>query len=85
MDHADNVIDIHRPVKFSIEGRTFETANRRQKAKDLLRLAGLDPRTYELWELRLYRPLPVRYRGPDVVMIRQDARFVGIRAQVGVG
>jgi rhodanese-related sulfurtransferase len=84
MDHADNVIDIRTPVEFSIEGRRYETGHRRQQAVDLLRLAGLDPDVYELWELRVHRPLPVRYQPDDTILIRRDARFVAVRMQAGV-
>jgi hypothetical protein len=84
MDHADNVIDIRTPVEFSIEGRRYETAGRRQQALDLLRLAGLDPDVYELWELRTHRPLPVRYQPDDTILIRRNARFVAVRMQAGV-
>ena len=84
MDHADNVIDIRTAVEFSIEGHRYRSANRRQTAGQLLRLAGLDPRGYELWELRTHRPLPVRYRPEDEILIRRDARFVAVRLQAGV-
>ena len=83
-DHADNVIDIRTPVEFSIEGRRYRSPNRRQTAAQLLRLAGLDPSGYELWELRTHRPLPVRYRPEDEILIRRDARFVAVRIQLGV-
>jgi hypothetical protein len=85
MDHADNVIDIRRPVEFSIDGRTFTTTRRRQPAADLLSLAGFDPTRHELWELRLYRPLPLRYRPDAEVLIRPGARFVAIRDRADVG
>jgi len=84
MEHPDNVIDIRTPVEFSIEGRRYRTGDRRQHAVDLLRLAGLDPDFFELWELRTHRPLPVRYRPDDLILIRRNARFVAIRSQVGV-
>ena len=79
MDHANNVIDIRRPVEFSIEGRRYATANRRQRAIDLLRLAGVDPARHELWELRLHRPLPLRHRPDAEILILAGARFVAVR------
>jgi hypothetical protein len=84
MDHADNVIDIRTPVEFSIEGRRFRSPNRRQSAAQLLRLAGLDPAGYELWELRTHRPLPVRYRPADEILVRRGARFIAVRIQLDV-
>jgi hypothetical protein len=84
MDHANNVIDICRPVEFSIEGRRYTTTERRQQAIDLLRLAGIDPAQHELWELRLHRPLPVRYRFDAEILIRPGARFVAIRKSADV-
>jgi hypothetical protein len=68
MDHADNVIDIRTPVEFSIEGRRYETGHRRQQAR----------------ELRVHRPLPVRYQPDDTILIRRNARFVAVRMQAGV-
>jgi hypothetical protein len=58
--------------------RAFSSRRRKQSAADLLVLAGLDPHRHELWEMRLYRPTPLRYRTTDVVAIRKDARFVAI-------
>jgi hypothetical protein len=84
MNHADNVIDIGRPVAFSIDGRSYETTARRQRALDLLLLAGLDPRVCYLAELRIHRPVPVRYRHSDIIVIRRGARFLSIRDQAGV-
>jgi hypothetical protein len=84
MNHANNVIDIRRPVEFSIEGRWYTTANRRQQAIDLLRLAGIDPARHELWEIRQHRPLPWRYRPDAEVLIRPGARFVAIRKNADV-
>jgi hypothetical protein len=84
MDHADNIIDIRRPVEFSIEGHRYTTADRRPQAIDLLRLAGVDPVRHELWELRLHRPLPLRYRPDAEVFIRPGARFVVIQKNANV-
>jgi hypothetical protein len=84
MNHANNVIDIHRPVEFSIEGRWYTTANRRQRAIELLRLAGLDPDRHELWEIRQHHPLPWRYRPDAQVLIRRGARFVAVRSNADV-
>ncbi len=76
MNHMDNVIDIRRPVEFSINGRTFETTTRRHRAADLLRLAGLDPARHRLAELRVRRLRPVPYESGDLVRVRRGACFV---------
>ena len=78
MGTTDNVIDITKPVEFTIDGRAFSSRRRKQSAGDLLLLAGLDPHRHELWEMRLYRPTPLRYRTTDIVGIRMNARFVAI-------
>ena len=84
MSHLDNVIDIRRPVEFSIDGRTYRTSTRRQTAANLLLLAGLDPAHHDLGELRPYRPRPVRHSGTDIVEIRKGTRFVSLRDRVEV-
>jgi hypothetical protein len=78
MGPMDNVIDITKPVEFTIDGRAFSSRRRKQPAGDLLVLAGLDPGRHELWEMRLYRPTPLRYKADDTVGIRKGARFVAI-------
>jgi hypothetical protein len=82
MSHIDNVIDIRRPVEFTIDGHRYATTMRRQPAADLLRLAGLDPRAYDLGELRGRRPFPVRYGDLDVVEIHKGTRFVSLHDRV---
>jgi hypothetical protein len=84
MSHSDNVIDIRKPVKFTIDGRTYMTSVRWQPAANLLLLAGLDPSVYDLGELRPRRLRPVRYESTDVVGIHKSARFVSIRDHADV-
>ena len=79
MSHTDNVIEIRKPVKFTIDGRTYATSVRWQPAANLLLLAGLDPERYDLGELRPPPLRPVRYESTDMVGIRRGARFVSIR------
>ena len=76
MSHHDNVIDIHRPVRFTIDGRTYQTTTRRQPAAGLLLLAGHDPNRYDLGELRDDRRRPVRYQTTDIVRIHDGTRLV---------
>jgi hypothetical protein len=81
----ENVIDIRRPVEFTIDGRPYRTRLRRQTAADVLALAGLDPTRYDLGELRLRRLGRVRYADTDIVEIHQGTRFVSIRDRADVG
>ena len=81
MSHFDNVIDIRRPVEFTIDGRSYQSRSRRQPAADLLRLAGLDPAHHELGELRVHRPRPVRFADSDIVVIHKGTRFVSLPEQ----
>jgi len=81
MSHFDNVIDIRRPVEFTIDGRTYQSRSRRRPAADLLRLAGLDPASHELGELRVHRPRPVRFADSDIVVIHKGTRFVSLPDQ----
>lgn len=80
----ENVSDIRKPVEFTIDGRSYTTADSRQPAADLLRLAGLDPANFDLGELKGQRPEPVRYTDDEVVKIRNKARFVSIRHRANV-
>jgi hypothetical protein len=84
MSHSDNVIEIRKPVKFTIDGRTYMTSVRWQPAANLLLLAGLDPTLYDLGELRRDRLRPVRYGSTDIVGIHRWACFVSIRDQADV-
>lgn len=80
----DNVSELHRPVEFTIDGRPYQTTDRRQTAADLLRLAGLDPASFDLGELEGHRPDPIRYRDDQIVEIHNKARFVSIRHKANV-
>ena len=82
MGHTDNIIDINKPVEFTIDGRGYSSRRRKRTAADLLELAGLDPDGHELWEMRLYRPTPLRYLTDDIVGIRMGARFVSISESI---
>ena len=82
MSHLDNVIDIRRPVEFTIDGRVYRTSARRQRAGDLLVLAGRDPDQYDLGELRGRRPFPVRYGDAEIVEIHKGTRFVCLRDRI---
>jgi hypothetical protein len=82
MSHTHNVIDIHRPVEFSIDGKTFITTLRIQSAADLLRLADRDPGLFHLAELRVRRLRPVTYADAETVRIRRGACFLSVARPV---
>ncbi len=80
----DNVTPIHKPVDFTVDGRQYQTTDRRQPAAAILRLAGLDPSLFDLGELRGHGPQPVRFADDEIVEIRPKARFVSIRQRADV-
>ena len=74
-----------RLIPFTIDGQPFETSDLSQRASALLRLAGLDPATFDLGELEgKERPQPKRFADNEIVAIRKDARFVSIRDEAPV-
>jgi hypothetical protein len=75
MASIDNVIDICRPVDFTIDGRAYATTVRRQPASALLNLAGADPAHHRLAELSRHRIRPVRYENGDIVRIGKGTQF----------
>lgn len=79
-----NVTPMHKSVEFTIDGRTYETSDRRQPASAILRLAGLDPSLFDLGELRGHRPQPIRFADDEIVEIHPGARFVSIRQRADV-
>jgi hypothetical protein len=80
MSPDDNVIDIHRPVDFSINGRPYRSETRRRTAADLLRLAGVDPARHRLAELRVKRLRPVPFGSGEIVRIRRGSCFLVLAA-----
>jgi hypothetical protein len=78
------VSQLHRPIRFTIDGRQYTTTDHKQLAADLLRLAGLDPSRFDLGELKGHRPDPIRYRDDTIVVIHNNARFVSIRHRADV-
>ena len=69
-----------RLIPFTIDGEAFTTSDISQRASALLRLAGLDPRKFDLGELGdKDQPQPKRFADDETVLIRKDAKFVSIR------
>ena len=80
MTTALNVDQPRRSIPFTIDGQPYTTDDLSQTAAALLRLAGLDPATYDLGELRgKERPETKRFTDDEMVEIEKDARFVSIR------
>jgi len=80
----DQPTELRPNVAFTIDGRGYETRDRRQPAANLLRLGGVDPALYDLGELRGQRPEPARYADDEIVEIHPGARFVTIRQNADV-
>jgi hypothetical protein len=81
---SNNVSELHKPIHFTIDGRSYSTTERKQPAANLLRLAGLEPSRFDLGELKGQRPEPLRYRDESIVEIHNEARFVSIRQRADV-
>ena len=68
-----------------IDGQPFTTDDLSQRASALLRLAGLDPATFDLGQLvGKEHPETRRFSDDEVVTIAKDARFVSIRESATV-
>lgn len=81
---SNEATELRPSVAFTIDGRRYQTRDRKQPAADLLRLASVDPVLYDLGELRGHRPEPVRYADEELVQIHPAARFVTIRQNADV-
>ena len=79
MSTEANIAGLYREVPFTIDGQPFTTCDRRQPARALLELAGLDPTLFDLGEVRAPKAATRRYADDDVVKIRPGAKFVSIR------
>ena len=85
MTTSSNIDPIRRRIPFTIDGQPFTTDDLSQHASALLRLAGLDPATFDLAELvGKEHPETRRFTDDDVVTIVKDARFISIRQSAPV-
>lgn len=73
----------HGLVNYTIDGRPFK-GPRKQKARKLLRQAGLKPDGYDLAEIECEGEEPHLFEDDEVVCIDPDDRFVSIREQATV-
>lgn len=74
----------NKKIRFTIDGRPYATDDARQRAADLLRLAGLDPAGYDLAELQPGAHKPHEFTDDEQVDIRDHAKFVSIRQRAEV-
>ena len=72
-----------RPVRYTIDGRPFK-GPRKQKARRLLRQAGLKPNGYDLAEIECASADPHVYDDNEVICIDSGDRFISIREQATV-
>ena len=80
-----NVEPIRRRIPFTIDGQPYTTDDLSQRASALLKLAGLDPATFDLGELvGKEHPKTKRFADDEVVQIVKDARFISIRQSAQV-
>ena len=80
-----NVKPIRRRIPFTIDGQPYTTDDLTQRASALLRLAGLDPATFDLGELvGKEHPRTKRFADEELVEIVKDARFISIRQSAQV-
>lgn len=73
-----------RLIPFTIDGKPYETDKLRQRADDLLKLAGLDPAVFDLGEVPKEGPPSKPFADDEFVVIQKDARFVSIRQSAPV-
>lgn len=80
-----NVKPIRRRIPFTIDGQPYNTDKLSQRASELLKLAGLDPATFDLGELvGKEHPETRRFTDDEIVEIVKDARFISIRQSAQV-
>ena len=79
-------IEPRLPIPFTIDGQRFTINHPSQLASELLRLAGLDPASYDLGELEGKEGprTTKRFASDQEVKIRKDAQFVSIRHKAEV-
>ena len=85
MTEPSNIEQIRRRIPFTIDGQSFTTDDPSQRASALLRLAALDPATFDLGELvGKEHPQTKRFADDEIVTIVKDARFISIRESAPV-
>ena len=75
-DHAETT-SAHNPgpIAFVIDGASFTASRREMSAADLLKLAGLDPKQYDLLQI-LGPKVEHTFHDADVVELDKCDRFV---------
>ena len=68
----------HHAVPITIDGRLYEVEQGSHLAADLLRLAGLDPKGYDLAEVLGHGDVRT-FRDDELVDVQPHEKFVSIR------
>lgn len=81
MTTSSDIEHLRRSIPFTIDGQRFMTNHVRQRAAALLRLAGLDPVSFDLGQLEGTPPAvrTRRFDDNEMVTVQRGARFVSIR------
>ncbi len=84
-DQPTNVKPIRHGIPFTIDGQLYTTDKPSERASKLLKLAGLDPATFDLGELvGKEHHETKRFTDDEIVEIVKDARFISIRQSAQV-
>lgn len=85
MTEGTRVTELRQPVSFTIDGEPYRVEARRQRAVDLLRLAGRDPASFDLAKLTGGGDRRTqRYNDNDSLTVHEGDRFVSIRQSAPV-
>ncbi len=65
-----------KPITINIDGEDFEVEDREQTPRELLSLAGLDPQTSYLIELRGQQQVSLKDSLDDEMKLHNNMRFI---------
>lgn len=66
----------HRPIRFTVDGEPVETLERELTPVQIMELAGVDPTTHYLKEIRGRQQISYEDRPDEPIRIRRGQRFV---------
>ena len=76
---------VHRLIPFTIDGQPYEVSDPKQTAGALLRLADLNPETFDLARVSKEGQSEDPFKDDDVVIVHKDERFTALRESAPVG
>ena len=76
---------VHRLIPFTIDGQLYEVSDPKQTAGALLRLADLNPETFDLARVSKEGSPDNPFKDDDVVTVQKDDRFTALRESAPVG